>query len=129
MTRTVVGIAIGLLALTSVSTLVLAEDIGSVTVSASRIVKKTVGKTSSGIPIEDVSLSYGVSAKDLDLASNAGAMELKKRVTDAAHKACVELGKQYPDSLPNDKDCEKGAIDKAMVRVNELTAAAAKKPK
>jgi len=65
---------------------------GSVTVKASRIIsEKSVGKTSIGIPIVDISLSYGVSAKDLDLASHAGAMELEKRVNDAALEACKEL--------------------------------------
>jgi UrcA family protein len=128
MTRIVIRVAIGLLAVTSVSTVVVADDMGEVTVQASRVNKQTVGRTASGVPIVDISLSYGVSAKDLDLASHAGAVELQKRVTDAAHAACKELGRQYPDSLPNDADCEKAATAKAMVRVNELLAAAAKKP-
>jgi UrcA family protein len=129
MTRTVIRVAIGVFALTSVGTIVVAEDMGEVTVQASRVVAKTVGKTASGVPILDVSLSYGVSAKDLDLASNAGATELKKRVTDAASAACKELSRQYPPDTPStDSDCVKSATAKAMVKVNELLAAAAKKP-
>jgi UrcA family protein len=128
MTRIVIRVAIGLLAVTSVSTVVVAQDMGEVTVQASRVNKQTVGKTASGVPIVDISLSYGVSAKDLDLASHAGAMELQKRVAEAARSACKELGRQYPDSLPTDADCTKAATDKAMVKVNELLAAAAKKP-
>ena len=129
MTRTLIRVAIGLLAVTSVSSIVVADDMGSVTVQVSRQVsEKTVGRTSSGIPIVDISLSYGVSAKDLDLASHAGAMELEKRVADAAKAACKELGRQYPESSPGDKDCAKNATDKAMVRVHELEAAASKKP-
>ena len=129
MTRILIRVAIGLLAATSVSTLVIAEDMGEVTVQASRVVnKETVGRTASGVPIVDISLSYGVSAKGLDLASHAGAMELQKRVSDAARAACKELGRQYPDSLPSDADCTKAATDKAMVKVNEMLAAAAKKP-
>jgi UrcA family protein len=128
MTRIVIRAAIGLLAVTSLSTVVVAEDMGEVTVQASRVVKQTVGKTASGVPIVDIALSYGVSAKDLDLASHAGAMELQKRVADAARAVCKELGRQYPDSTPNDVECTKTATDKAMVRVNELLAAAAKKP-
>ncbi len=120
--------AIGLLAATAFGTVVVADDMGEVTVQASRVVTKTVGKTASGIPIVDVSLSYGVNAKDLDLASHAGAMELQKRVADAARAACKEISRQYPDSTPSDADCEKNATAKAMVRVNELLAAAAKKP-
>jgi UrcA family protein len=127
MTRTLIRGAIGLLAITSVGTLVVAEDMGEVTVQASRVVTKTVGKTSSGIPIVDVSLSYGVNAKDLDLSSHAGFMEMQKRVNDAAQAACKELSRQYPQSSPDDMECAKTAAAKAMVKVNELAAAAAKK--
>jgi hypothetical protein len=63
MTRILARGAIGLLAVTSVSTTVIAQDMGEVTVQASRIVTKTEGKTASGIPIVDVSLTYGVSTK------------------------------------------------------------------
>jgi UrcA family protein len=128
MTRTATKAAIGLLAVSLAGTVVAAEDMGEVTVQASRVVKETVGRTASGVPIVDISLSYGVSAKDLDLASYAGATELKKRVADAAKAACKELGRQYPDSTPNDNDCTKTATDKAMVKVNEMIAAAGKKP-
>jgi UrcA family protein len=127
MTRTLIRGAIGLLAVSSVSTLVVADDMGEVTVQASRVVSKTVGKTASGIPIVDVSLSYGVNAKDLDLSSHAGFMEMQKRINDAAAAACKELSRQYPNSSQNDTDCAKAAAAKAMVKVNELAAAAPKK--
>jgi len=124
-----IGAAVGLLAVTAVSAFAVADDLPSVTVQASRIVNsKTVGKTASGIPIVDISMSYGVSTAGLDLVSHAGVMELQKRVNDAASAACKELGRQYPDSTPNDDACTKAAVDKAMVKVNELVAAAAKKP-
>jgi UrcA family protein len=127
MTRTVIRAAIGLLAVTSVSTIVLAQDMGEVTVQATRVSKERVGTTASGVPIVDSSLSYGVSVKDLDLSSHAGAVALQKRVTDAARTACKVLGRQFPDTTPSDDaECEKAATAKAMVRVNELLAAAAK---
>ncbi|HEV8017975.1 MAG TPA: UrcA family protein [Steroidobacteraceae bacterium] len=128
MTKALIRVAIGLFAVTSVGTVVVADDMGEVTVQASRVVSKVVGRTASGVPIEDVSLSYGVSAKDLDLSTHAGAMELQKRVADAANSACKELSRQYPGSSPSDADCAKASTAKAMVRVNELIAAAAKKP-
>jgi UrcA family protein len=128
MTRILVRGAIGLLALTAVSTMVIAQDMGEVTVQASRVVTKTVGRTASGIPIVDVSLSYGVSTQGLDLSSRAGALELQKRVSDAALAACKELARQYPDSTPRDADCAKEATAKAMVQVNALLDAAGKKP-
>ncbi len=130
MTRIVAGAAIVLLASTFVTTAVLAQDMGEVTVQASRAVVTTVGKTSSGVPIQDISLSYGVSTKGLDLSTPAGATELKKRVNDAATAACNEIKRQFPNapSPTTDIECAKAASDKAMVQANALIAAAGKKP-
>jgi UrcA family protein len=74
-----------------------------------------------------ISLSYGVKAKHLDLSSHAGFMEMQKRANDAAAAACKEISRQYPNSSESDADCAKAAAAKAMVKVNELAAAAAKK--
>jgi UrcA family protein len=89
---------------------------------------KWVG-TSSGIPILDVSLSYGVSTAGLDLATKSGATALETRVKDAAAAACKEIGQKYPDATPNEAECAKSATAKAMVKVHELVAAAAEKAK
>src|SRR5579862_6064724 len=126
MSRKVVKVSIGLLAAVSVAGIAIAQDTGEVTVQASRVVKKTIGTTASGIPIQDVSLSYGVSTAGLDLSSSSGAAELKKRVVEAAKAACKELGRQYPRSKPEDEACAKAAADKAMARVDELVAGAHK---
>ena len=127
MSKRLTTVAVGLLAGVSLSAVV-AQDMGEVNVQASRVVKKVIGTTSSGVPIEDISLSYGVSTGGLDLSTAAGAAELQKRVGNAATAACKELGRQYPSSSTSDAECVKKATDKAMVRVNELVAAA-KKPK
>ena len=126
MSKRLVKVAVAVLAGVSVNAVVIAQEMGEVTVQASRVVKKTIGRTSSGVPIEDISLSYGVSTTGLDLSSSAGADALKKRVTEAANAACKELSRQYPEATPTDADCVKNATDKAMVRVNELVAAAKK---
>jgi UrcA family protein len=126
MSKRLIKVAVGMLAAVSVTGIVIAQDTGEVTVQASRVVKKTIGTTSSGIPIQDVSLSYGVSTTGLDLSSSNGAAALKKRVADAAAAACKELGRQYPSSTPEDADCAKKATDKAMVKVDELIAASQK---
>ena len=83
MSRKLIQVAVALLAGISVNA-VIAQDTGEVTVQASRVVKKVIGTTSSGIPIEDISLSYGVSTNGLDLTSSAGAAELQKLVAAAA---------------------------------------------
>jgi len=127
MSKRLIKVAVGLIAAVSVNAVVIAEEMGEVTVQASRVVKKTIGTTASGIPIEDVSLSYGVSAAGLDLSTSAGASTLQKRIGDAAAAACKELARQYPDSKTTDAECVKGATDRAMVKANELIAAAKKK--
>jgi len=126
MSKRLIKVAVALLAGVSVNAVVIAQEMGEVTVQASRVVKKTIGRTSSGVPIQDISLSYGVSTAGLDLSSSAGAAALKKRVTDAANAACKELGRQYPDASTTDAECVKNATDKAMVKVNDLVAAAQK---
>jgi UrcA family protein len=103
-----------------------AQDVGEITVQATRLAK-TTSRISGGIPIVDATLSYGVSYANLDLASHAGAMELEKRVHNAAMTACKEIAKQVPDATPSVEDCAKNAAGKAMVKVRELEAAAAKK--
>ncbi len=105
----------------------LAQTTPEVTVTSTRAVEKTVGRSASGIPIVDVSLSYGVSAKGLDLTSSNGRAEFEKRVSDAAMEACQELGKRYPGSTPTDAQCAKAATDKAMAQVRQVEDAATKK--
>jgi UrcA family protein len=103
-----------------------AQDLNEVTVQATRIIStKNVGRdATTGAPILDVSLSYGIKTADLDLASHYGPIQLEKRVRDTALAACQELGRKYPDSTPSDNECAKAAADKAMVRANEMVAAA-----
>lgn len=95
-------------------------------VIASGITAKTVGRTSSGVPIKDVTLSYGVSAEGLDLSTHTGAQAFEQRVKDAAEQACQDIGRQYPDATPSEAACAKAAADQAMVRVHELIASAEK---
>lgn len=120
-------ITIGVLATSIVAGGALAQTTPEVTVTSTRAVEKTVGKTASGIPIVDVSLSYGVSAKGLDLTSSNGRAEFEKRVSDAAMEACQELGKRYPGSTETDAQCAKAATDKAMAQVHKVEDAATKK--
>jgi len=110
-----------------VSSVAVAQDITGVTVQATRIPTKEF-RVSGGIPIVTMSLSYGVSYADLDLASRAGAAELEKRVHDAAMAACKEIAKQLPESTPSVAECADKAAGKAMIKVRELEAAAEKKP-
>ena len=103
------------------------QNMDEITVQGTRMVStKLVGKTSSGIPIIDVSLGYSVIMKGLDLASQAGFLEAEKRVKDVADAACKELVKRYPDGTPSEQECAKASADKAMVVVNGWAALASK---
>jgi len=107
-----------------------AEDVQEVTVQATRVLStKLQGHTASGVPILDVSLSYGVSTAGLDLATNSGATALEGRVKRAAAAACKEIGRRYPGATPDESDCTKDAAAKAMVKVKEVVAAAEKSAK
>jgi len=121
--RLVVGAAVWLL----VSAHASAQNAQEIKVQAKRAMNtKVVGRTSSGVPIVNVSLSYGVSVADLDLTSSSGAAEVARRVNDAAQAACKEIGRQYPDATPSERECTKSSADEAMVKVRELVAAAKK---
>jgi UrcA family protein len=124
MAKVVTGVAVGLFAAALASGVVAAQQPEEVSVQASRILAKQAGRDPVGIPIINVSLAYGVSYAGLDLVSSAGVVELEKRVNDAAQKACDEINRQYPTGTPGNEKCTKAAVDKAMVKVYELIAAA-----
>jgi UrcA family protein len=128
MRKMLIAAAAGLLPLSLVSGIAIAQTGSQVTVTATRIVETNIGRSPSGVPISNISLAYGVNCSALDLASHQGAMQCEKRVKDAAMAACKEISQKYPDATPNEADCAKAAADKAMVRVHEMEAAAANKP-
>jgi UrcA family protein len=101
-----------------------------ISVEAMRVTRSTVGQTATGtpgVPIENVSLKYGVSTTGLDLSTQRGKQELQQRVHRAALAACKELGRQFPVSTPSDEDCAKAATDRAMAKVQQPETAGSKK--
>lgn len=116
----VTGLIFGVIATTFGGISAYAGPMETVTVTGSRAVtEKDVGRSNIGAPIREVSLSYRVSAADLDLTSSAGKAELEKRVKAAASAACKELDRLAlgnPTS-PDDATCVKKAVDEAMAKV------------
>ncbi|HYL01642.1 MAG TPA: UrcA family protein [Steroidobacteraceae bacterium] len=109
----------------------LAQELPEVKVQATRIVSsemtaRTVGRSTSGVPIQDVTLSYGVNAAGLDLSTHTGAVAFEQRVKAAAEQACKEIGRQYPNATPSEAVCATTAVDGAMARVQEIIASAEK---
>jgi UrcA family protein len=121
--KLVLGIAGAMLA----SSAVIAQDVPEVTVQAKRpLTTKVTERVEGGIPLQDISVSYGVRASDLDLATHSGAAVLEQRVRDAAKLACKEIRRQFPDAVPSESDCAKAAVEKAMPQVKQLVASAEK---
>ena len=101
--------------------------LGDIEVSATRskATASTVGWPKA--PVQQITLSYAVSASNFDLATTAGEAGLEKLVNTTAVDVCKEIGRQYPDVKPDDGQCAKAAAAKAMVKVHELVAVASKK--
>lgn len=73
-----------------------------------------------------LSVKYGVTYADLNLATHAGALALEKRIGDAAKKGCDQIDRMYPlEPAPaGDPPCVKTAVEQAMVKAHEAVAAA-----
>jgi UrcA family protein len=98
-------------------------DTAEIVVTSSRMIEKT---TLTAGRITQVTLSYTVSAKGLDLTSQDGKAKFEKAVSDAAYRVCQELTRQFPDGRSQQEKCEKQAKSDAMPKVHELEANAGK---
>jgi hypothetical protein len=118
------GVAVAVVACALVGGTATAQSVDQVNVQGQRPLNtKIVGRTSSGIPVADVSLSYDVRLSDLP-ASSAGSVELARRIDVAAEAACREISRRYPDATPSDAECAREAAGNAMVKARELVPAA-----
>ncbi len=121
--------AVGVVVAGLVGSMALAQtpNMDEITVQGTRLVTtKAAGRSPSGVPIDNVSLSYGVIIAGLDLASHAGYTEAERRVKDVAATACRELAKRYPDGTPSEAECARAAAAKAMVVIDGWAARASK---
>ena len=130
MNKMLLGIGIGVAVSISVGSIAVAQPVQEIVVTArGDVAVKPAGRSTSGVPIVDMSISYGVSYAGLDLASAVGVAELEKRVNDAAKEACKEIAAKRPfqQFATSEAECAKAAADKALVKVHDLEAGAAKK--
>ena len=103
---------------------VLAQPLEEIVVEASPIVKEGKADTASPAPgYYKVMMSSRVSYADLNLAKATDVATLEWRINEAAKVVCEKLGKAYPDSGPDTKQCAKRAADKAMTEANKVIAA------
>ena len=102
---------------------VLAQPLEEIVVEATPIVKESKADTASPAPgYYKVVMSSRVSYADLDLAKPTDVAKLEWRINEAATVVCEKLGKAYPDSGPNTKECAKRAADKALAEARKVTA-------
>ncbi len=101
-------------------------SIPEIRVLASGVLKKQVGQTSSGVPIEATEVTVRVGYADLSLDTNSGQALLKGRVADAAKEACRRASAHYPIASleTTDQDCVKAAVTGARPQVDAVIAAA-----
>jgi UrcA family protein len=97
-----------------------AVPLDQITVEASKITIKKVGRSSIGAPLEEIFLNARASMTGLDLATAQGLTEARNRVHAAALSACQQLGRRYPLSEPGDRECASTAERSALVQVRTL---------
>lgn len=88
--------------------------------------RQTVGRTSSGIPIEEVSISHHVGFQGIgDPMSPQGRAELDKRIQSAAEQACQQLKELYPLDpwgAREQQQCMSQAVNDAEQQVQTMIA-------
>jgi len=109
------------------------EELQEITITGTREVNTTVGRTPTGRQVEVIQMMRRVSYADLDLATRVGAAELEKRIDEAAKKDCKDLFTLYPGgssggvgAVGTEGPCVKNAVDAAMVQAKAAMAAADK---
>jgi UrcA family protein len=101
---------------------VLAQPLEEIVVEASPIVKEHSTESPSAPGYYKVMMSSRVSYAGLDLTKPADFATLESRIKEAATVVCDKLGKAYPDSGPNTKECAKRAADKALAEAKKVAA-------
>lgn len=78
-------------------------------------------RTSSGIPIQDLTTQRAIDTYDLNLRRDADVAELHRRIRETAEEACdeIERASQGP-MLTSDRECVREATREAMAQADEL---------
>ena len=100
------------------------------TIIAPRVQRRTVGRSDTGIPVEELSLSRVVDVSDLNLSRQQDVDAMDYRVRTAALRACDALDRAYPQSLypsypSGDDGCVARATNEGVEQEREAVAAAA----
>lgn len=111
--------ALALLTLAAICGIAHANEPDRINIEASRIIARPAGRTSAGLPLEEVWLNTRVSSAGLDLRTSAGLSEMEKRINTAAASACHEISQRFPLAEQSDKVCAQAAARPALAKVRE----------
>lgn len=98
----------------------LAQEIGDVTVQASHVERVKIARTSSGLPILELSVTHYVPYTDLDLTTSAGMAELQSRINQAALHGCREIDLAHRNAQPSDAVCARMATQETMAKIHAM---------
>ena len=98
-----------------------------ITIIAPHVQHRTIGRSYTGVPVEELSLSRGVDYGDLDLSRWDDVQMLDYRIRQAAYAACGELDRQYPETLypsypSSDSNCVIRAVDEGRAQAQLAVA-------
>lgn len=98
------------------------QEMEGITVEAKRV-EKTEVRTAGVVPEYLLRASYRVTYDDLDVSTQAGRDEVKRRVEKAADLACREIEREYPFAEPDHQKCAYQATQEAMAEFRTRVAA------
>src|SRR5690606_35305438 len=70
-----------------------------------RVEREVVGRSASGAPIEEITLTRRIDISDLDLSQTADVGELETRIDDIASDSCDRLAEMFPLEDTDTRGC------------------------
>ncbi len=106
-----------------------AQNTAEVQVHAHRGVQsQQIGRDRAGIPISEATMTLGVNVSDLDLSTSAGEKEARQRIFAAAHEACMDIAREFPEEVHTIQKCQRQTSRDAEPELKKLVLAASEKP-
>lgn len=92
-----------------------------IAVVAPEVYRERTGRSSSGIPIDELTFERVVETRDLDLRRNADVDELYRRIEYTAREACDEVARASQGApLTTRRECVRDATREAMAEADAM---------
>ena len=89
----------------------------NVTVEVSILTRAMAGRPGLEAPVDQVTLTHLVSYEDLNLTTQDGEWELRRRVAETARFACEQLESLYPRQSESIARCTRQAIEDTSAQI------------